>query len=77
MRVEWDVLVGWSKILVSAPVPLELIGIWVGLGWGWAGFGDGLDNIPEQMKYSQYLSELMQIMHFMSLNFNLHLESLN
>ena len=29
---------------MSAPVPLELIGIWVGLGWGWAGFGDRLDN---------------------------------
>ena len=26
------------KILVSAPVPLELIGLldWFGLGWGWA-----------------------------------------
>ena len=38
---------GWwvaHKILVSAPVPLELIGIWVWLGWGWVGFGDGLDN---------------------------------
>ena len=32
------------KILVSAPVPLELNGIWVWLGWGWDGFGDGLDN---------------------------------
>ena len=51
----------------------------LGTDWdlGWAGFGDGLDNIPEQMKYSQYLSELMQIMHFMPLNLNLHLESLN
>ena len=36
--------VGWPKILVSAPVPLELIGIWVWLGWGRAGFGDGLDK---------------------------------
>ena len=40
-------VVGWPKILVSAPVPLELIGIgfdWVGAGpWGF-GFGDGLDN---------------------------------
>ena len=38
------VVVGWPKILVSAPVPLELIGIWVGLGWGWAGFGDRAGN---------------------------------
>ena len=42
------VVVGWPKILVSAPVPLELIGIgfdWVGAGpWGF-GFGDGLDNL--------------------------------
>ena len=40
-------VVGWPKILVSAPVPLELIGIgfdWVGAGpWGF-GFGGGLDN---------------------------------
>ena len=39
--------VGWPKILVSAPVPLELIltGFdWVGMGlWG-LGFGTGLDN---------------------------------
>ena len=44
---------GWGgvvahKILFSAPVPLELIGIWVGLGF-WLGFGDlglgtGLDS---------------------------------
>ena len=37
------------KILVSAPVPLELIGPldWVGLGWGLGtkGLGTGLDNI--------------------------------
>ena len=37
--------VGWPKILVSAPVPLELIltGFdWVGAGG--LGFGTGLDN---------------------------------
>ena len=42
------VVVGWPKILVSAPVPLKLIltGFdWVGAGpWGF-GFGTGLDNI--------------------------------
>ena len=36
--------VGWPKILVSAPVPLELILTGLGLGLGGLGFGTGLDN---------------------------------
>ena len=54
MLKSWGCLGGWGggvvahKILVSAPVPLELIltGFdWVGAGpWG-LGFGTGLDNI--------------------------------
>ena len=32
------------KILVSAPVPLELILTGLGLGLGGLGFGTGLDN---------------------------------
>ena len=43
---------GGHKILVSAPVPLELIltGFdWVGLGLGGLGFGTGLDN-----KFDEY-----------------------
>ena len=38
---------GWwvaHKILVSAPVPLELILTGLGLGLGGLGFGTGLDN---------------------------------
>ena len=41
-------MVGWPKILVSAPVPLELIltGFdWVGAGLGGLGFGTGLDKM--------------------------------
>ena len=41
------VVVGWPKILVSAPVPLELICLGLtglGLGLGGLGFGTGLDN---------------------------------
>ena len=53
--VGWGGWVGWGgvvahKILVSAPVPLELIltGFdWVGLGLGGLGFGTGLDNITK------------------------------
>ena len=43
-----DVVVGWPKILMSAPVPLELIWLGLtrlGLGLGGLGFGTGLDNI--------------------------------
>ena len=39
---------GWPKILVSAPVPLEPIltgSTGLGLGLGGLGFGTGLDNI--------------------------------
>ena len=41
---------GWPKILVSAPVPLELIWLGLtglGLGLGGLGFGTGLDNKKE------------------------------
>ena len=41
-------VVGWPKILVSAPVPLELIWLGLtglGLGLGVLGFGTGLDNL--------------------------------
>ena len=55
-------VVGWPKILVSAPVPLELIGIgfdWVGAGpWGF-GFGDGLDNLKFSNCRKQKLSQTM------------------
>ena len=41
----WGGVVGWPKILVSAPVPLELILTGLGLGLGGLGLGTGLDNI--------------------------------
>ena len=47
-------VVGWPKILVSAPVPLELIWLGLtglGLGLGGLGFGTGLDNwIPWKLE---------------------------
>ena len=46
--------VGWwwvaHKILVSAPVPLELILTGLGLGLGGLGLGTGLDNIQRLIK---------------------------
>ena len=53
------VVVGWPKILVSAPVPLELIGIgfdWVGAGPWKFGFGDGLDNCQAQVQFKHCLA---------------------
>ena len=52
-RVGWGgVVVGWPKILVSAPVPLELIltGFdWVGAGpWGFGDLGRGLTIVDFQ-----------------------------
>ena len=43
---------GWvaHKILVSAPVPLELILTGLRLGLGGLGFGTGLDNIFYDVK---------------------------
>ena len=43
------------KILVSAPVPLELILTGLGLGLGGLGFGTGLDNISLKMIRLQVL----------------------
>ena len=54
--VGWGGGVGWPKILVSAPVPLELIltGIdWVGAGpWGFGVLGRGLTIwLPSMVDY--------------------------
>ena len=49
--------VGWvvaHKILVSAPVPLELILTGLGLGLGGLGFGTGLDNNLAVLNISFY-----------------------
>ena len=50
-------VVGWGgvvvvahKILVSAPVPLELILTGLGLGLGGLGFGTGLDKNGQYIK---------------------------
>ena len=46
-------VVGWwvaHKILVSAPVPLELILTGLGLGLEGLGLGTGLDNIQRLIK---------------------------
>ena len=49
------------KILVSAPVPLELIltGFdWVGNGLGGLGFGSGLDNISYSLHKGKALPKV-------------------
>ena len=49
---------GWTKIIVSAPIPYWVFGVRLGWDWGLKGWGLVLDNIHESILLNYSLQKL-------------------